>query len=333
MPRCLLLAGALALLPTLAGADEVLLRGGGKISGRILARTETSVQVDVGPGIITVPMTSVLSIEERRTTLDEYEERAARLRANDAAGWLQLANWAAGEDLNTQARRTYEKVVAIDPQNVDANHALGRVLVEGRWVSEQEGYRARGLVQFEGEWMTPVDRDAILRQRDARVVELTRIDADRRLREAEARAADAEARARQAEAAAAQYGAGTSLWYGGGWWPGYAWPSSPGRGKWNGKGGPRNHGATWPPTGMFPSYPIGTWPSSSPGWQSSYPIGPSGSFPIGPSPPSARSGGHREASPPPGKGPAPRPSPGSSPPPSKGSSGRVAPAPGSGRPR
>ena len=61
--RGLILACALVLLPALALADEVLLKGGGKISGRILSRTDTAVQVDVGAGIITVPMASVLSIE------------------------------------------------------------------------------------------------------------------------------------------------------------------------------------------------------------------------------------------------------------------------------
>ena len=313
--RCLALAGVIVLLPALASADDVLLRGGGKISGRILSRSETSVQVDVGPGIITVPMASVLSIEERRTSLDEYEERAAQLRANDAAGWLQLANWAAGEGLNTQARRTYEKVVAIDPQNADANRALGRVQVEGRWIAEEESYRARGLVQFEGAWITPAERDAILGPRDARLAELSRIDAERRARDAEARAAEAEARARGAEAASAQYGAG--VWYGGGgWWPGYVWPGTPGRGKWGGKRGSHYQGGTWPPTGMYPSYPIGMWPSTAPGWQSSFPIGPAGSFPIGPSPPSTR-GGPRGGPPPSGKG----------------APGRAAPPPGRGRSR
>jgi hypothetical protein len=314
MRRCLSLAGVMILLPALAGADDVLLRGGGKISGRILARSETSVQVDVGPGIITVPMSSVLSIEERRTPLDEFEERAAALRDNDAAGWFQLANWAAARGLNTQARRTYEKVLAIDPEHVNANRALGRVLTDGRWVSEEESYQLRGLVQFEGEWITPAERDAILGQRDARLAELGRIDAERRAREAEARAADAEARAREAEAASAQYGAGVSWWYGTGWGPGYVWPGSPNRGKWGSKRGP-HRGDNWPPMGMYPSYPIGMWPSTSPGWQSSFPIGPAGSFPIGPSPPSVRPGPARGSSAP-----------------ARGSSGRGG-APGRGRSR
>ena len=88
MRRALILTAVLALLPALASADEVLLKGGGRISGRILSRTDTAVQVDVGAGIITVPMASVLSIEEKRSALDDYEERAAKLRANDVPGWL-----------------------------------------------------------------------------------------------------------------------------------------------------------------------------------------------------------------------------------------------------
>lgn len=323
MRRCLVLAGLMVLLPAIATADDVLLRSGGKISGRILQRSETSVQVDVGPGIITVPMTSVLSIEEKRTTLDDHEERAARLRANDAPGWLELANWAASEGLNTQARRAYEKVVSIDPQHADANRALGRVLVDGRWVSEQESYRARGLVSFEGEWITPGERDAILRERESRLADLTRIDAERRAREAEARAADAEARAREAEASA-RYGAGLSLWYGGGWWPGYVGSAPRGRGKWGNKREtwPPNQAGRWPSMGTWPSYPMGTWPSSlSP---PSYPIGPAGNFPIGQFPrsagPSGSEGnkgvksGHRGSARPPGR----PPSGSGSPPPAKG---------------
>ena len=73
-------------------------------------------------------------------------------------------------------------------------------LVGGRWVSEAESYRERGYVQFEGEWMTPAQRDALVESRRART------DAERRQAEAEAgaRAAQAEADAAQAEADAAE---------------------------------------------------------------------------------------------------------------------------------
>ena len=138
MRRCLSLAGVMILLPALAGADDVLLRGGGKISGRILARSETSVQVDVGPGIITVPMSSVLSIEERRTPLDEFEERAAALRDNDAAGWFQahedvphLATLAAAVWDGHEVRIIYAR--GMDDTVTRTLGPLGVVLKGGVW--------------------------------------------------------------------------------------------------------------------------------------------------------------------------------------------------------
>jgi len=280
MWRAVVLAGVLCGLPASAGADEVLLRGGGRLSGRILSRTTTSVQVDVGPGIITVSMASVLSIEEKRSGLHEYEERAARLADNDVSGWLALTRWSHDQGLGTQARRAYEHVLVIDDQNVQSNLALGRVRLDGLWVTEQEGNRARGLVPFEGAWMTPAERDDILKQRDDRYNELVRLDAERRARDEEIRAAEAFAR----EAALSPGVAGIPLW-----WGGYSYPVyGTGRGH-----GPRRRrpepspptANPWPPLGMYPSGPLGVYPSDPIGPSGSFPIGPSGSFPIGPSPP------------------------------------------------
>jgi hypothetical protein len=329
MRRCLILAWALALLPSVAFADEVLLKGGGKISGRILSRTDAAVQIDVGAGIITVPMASVLSIEEKRSVLDEYEERAARLTDKDVPGWLQLARWSLTQGLGTQSRRAYERVLALDPQNVEANQALGRVLIDGRWVPEPEVHRARGMVQFEGAWVTPAERDSILEERDARFNELLRIDAERRARDAELRAAEAEARAQQAtlDAAAGAVG-GIPYWYGGGYVVG-GYPVYPGYGRprYGGKNWRSTPGSTWPPLGMYPTSPLGMWPSYPIGPAGSFPIGPAGSFPIGPSPPARAVGPHGGSRHPGGGRPsgppasAKQPSPRSGPPPAKGGGG------------
>ena len=56
------LALLVLVLPTLVGADDVFLKGGGKVSGRILERTDASVVVQVGAGNVTVPMARVLRI-------------------------------------------------------------------------------------------------------------------------------------------------------------------------------------------------------------------------------------------------------------------------------
>jgi hypothetical protein len=225
MTRTLLMLAAVVLLPAAASADEVFLKGGGQLSGRIVSRTAATVEVDVGAGRIAVPASSVVRIEEGRSPLQDYEERAGRLAAGDVDGWVALGGWAEDHGLGTQAREAYHRALAASPDDPRANEALGNVKMGGRWVSEDESYRARGYVQYQGEWIPQAEHEAILREQaaeDAR--ERERREADTRVREAEARAEEAEARAREAEAQ--QASEGIPLWYGWGAGPAY-WPTGP----------------------------------------------------------------------------------------------------------
>jgi len=216
MLRCgPILLALVSVLAAPAVADEVYLKDAGKITGRIVKQTDTHVEVEVGIGSITVPLSAVSRIEKGPTALDDFDARAAHLGASDKAGWLALAEWAAREGLSTYSRRAYEHVLAIDPSDATANRARGRVEVDGRWMSEDDAYRARGYVLFEGQWITPDERDVILRERDMQdTLERERAESEARVREAEARAAEAEARAREAEAAAGQAMPGIPLWWG-----------------------------------------------------------------------------------------------------------------------
>ena len=212
-----------AILPTMLLADVVILKSGGRVSGRIVQRSATSVEVDVGAGTVTLALDRVERIEESRSSLDDYYDRAGRLGPKDLDGWLELGRWASSKSLSAQAGEAYHRVVAIDPANAEANLALGNVQVGGQWVSEEESYRARGYVQYEGEWMTPAQRDALVSSRRAQT------DADLRQVEADARARDAEAEAQaaQAEADSAEDADGIPLWWGA-WGPGPgSWPGKP----------------------------------------------------------------------------------------------------------
>jgi hypothetical protein len=216
---------AVVLLPRAAPADEVFLKGGGRLSGRIVSRTATTVEVDVGAGRIGVPASSVVRIEEGRSPLHEYEERAGAVASSDVEGWLALGEWASARGLGAQAREAYHRALAASPDDPRANEALGNVRMDGRWVSEDESYRARGYVWYEGEWITAAEHETLLRERDADTERHRQNqEAESRAREAEARAQEAEARAREAEAQ--QTSEGLPLWYGWGAGP-VAWPTGP----------------------------------------------------------------------------------------------------------
>ena len=147
----------------------------------------------------------------------------------DVEGWLALGEWASARGLGAQARAAYSRALSASPGDPRANAALGNVQIDGRWVSEDEGYRARGYVRFEGEWMTPPEHEAILRERAAEAAQESAYQqAQRNARESEARAQEAEARAREAEAKAAEVPelTGLPLWYGWGAGP-IVWSSGP----------------------------------------------------------------------------------------------------------
>ena len=205
-----------ALWATPAASDEILLRGGGRVRGVIVERTKDAVVIETAPGRLTLPMRRIERIVESRSALEEFHERAAELAPGDAAGWATLARWAAERDLLTPSREAWRRVLAVDPSHPEANAALGRVELDGAWITEEEAYRARGYVEYEGRWVTPAEHEALVRERTAEEASARDSrEAALRVREAEARAREAEARAREAEAAAqAPAEDGIPLWWG-----------------------------------------------------------------------------------------------------------------------
>ncbi len=170
-------------------ADDIYLKGGGQITGEIVKRTDDSVTVDIGGGYAEVRMSSVVRIEEGMSPLQEYRARAEEIPAGDTEAWRELARWATGEALSSQAWDAYSHVLEVLPDDEEANRALGRVQLNGKWVTEEESYRAQGYIEFEGQWMTPAERQAILADRRARE------EADRRENEAAIKAIEAEQQA------------------------------------------------------------------------------------------------------------------------------------------
>lgn len=209
----------LVLLPGLAWADTVYLEGGRTINGVVVERTDTTLVIEIGPGRVGLPLSRVKKVVPSKSPLAEYRERAQQLQNDDVAGWLRLADWAEGADLKTQAREACEQVLRSDPQNAAAQRCLGRVLQDGQWMSFEDSQRARGLVQYGSQWVTPAEHERLIASEDsASLARRAQEEADARVREAEARAREAEARARAAENEADGDAGGSLYWppFGGG---------------------------------------------------------------------------------------------------------------------
>lgn len=193
------LTAALLLLAPSAWADRVILKSGGSLSGVVVEKNHERVLLDVGPGRVGIPMARVERIESGGSALASYREQAARIAAADAEAWVALGHWAREQGLETQARQAFEMALQAQPGLIDAHRGLGHIFQDDVWMTPEEGYRARGLVPFEGRWVSLAEREALLQERaadDAR--SQARREAEARTREAEARAETAEAEARRA---------------------------------------------------------------------------------------------------------------------------------------
>ncbi|HTE04600.1 MAG TPA: hypothetical protein VK824_00275 [Planctomycetota bacterium] len=164
----------------LARADVVHLKDGRTVEGQITARTDSELTVKTDFGTIVVPMSTVASIEEKRTPAQELVTRRAALPSGDAAGLYELAIWARDQQLVPESRTLLRDVLALVPDHALANEALGRVKVESGWLepadvpayvkAHEAEKKAAGLLWQDGRWLPEAEamaRRGFVRAHDA----------------------------------------------------------------------------------------------------------------------------------------------------------------------
>jgi hypothetical protein len=283
-PASLPLLSLLALAAALpAAADTVHLRNGRDYEGVIADRTAEGVRIRLAFGYIVIPDDQVLSIDKEASPLAEYLERKAALLASPdarAAEWLALARWAKSNDLAQGVREAAEIAAELDPGLPGLDPLLrpfGIVFEEktGRWLPLAEVMARRGLVSFEGEWMTAADRRSLLAEREReRAIAAQEATARRLAAVAAALAAREAAEARQYELAQqepsgleigdwAEWDAWGLPFWGWGFAPGFVVPSHKGGHRHGNHGqghGHRGHGGRGG-HGTMPSDPLDPRPS------------------------------------------------------------------------
>ena len=161
LPQAIALALAAALAPALA--DTFVLKDGRTIHGKVIERSVDSL-------VVRTPDNTLVYIQRRNilNPLTEYKKKRDALRGDDRAGWASLAEnclqWnlrQQAEDALSQAvrdcddvdvllraaaireklhgpragRKTYERIVTLDPSCAKAHQALGHLLWQGQWVA------------------------------------------------------------------------------------------------------------------------------------------------------------------------------------------------------
>jgi hypothetical protein len=166
------------LLPILivavsATADELHLKDGTVLTGRVFEDGDRYTVVD-RDGKHAVKRSDVTDLVKKRSFMDDYEDRLAKLPADDAEAIFEFGRWLDENEWGSRAKLAYAEVLDLDPDHKGARRALGYSLYEGSWVSPDEMNRRKGLVEFEGRWYTKHDLDELKKQ----------IEGDAKLKEA-----------------------------------------------------------------------------------------------------------------------------------------------------
>jgi tetratricopeptide (TPR) repeat protein len=114
-------------------------------------------------------------------------KRALSLRREkigaDAEALYQLGLWAKSNNMPADALILFQEAININPDHEFARRALGFQFYAGKWRTPTEVKIAMGLIEFEGDWMTPQAKEAILTSRTLEKERKLLEEARRRLEE------------------------------------------------------------------------------------------------------------------------------------------------------
>jgi hypothetical protein len=146
--KYILIAYLTAAFCVLAVADEVRLTNGRTLVGIAREEEPDRVVVETRYGDLRFPRSEVQSIEQGRTDLHEYRERFDAVNScPSAADLIELAKWAQERGLIRYVNGLLTQAIEIDDENAEARAMLG-------------------FVKFEGQWMFPRERQAVLAARE-----------------------------------------------------------------------------------------------------------------------------------------------------------------------
>ena len=146
-----------ACLSTAYG-DELLLSGGGRLTGKVVnadqtPRTNYVVQLASG-GTLTLAKDQVRQVIAESAADAEY----ARLRheqPDTAAGQWKLAEWCKEQKLTEVRKQHLARILELEPDHREARAALGYTRIQGRWTTTAQHQTAMGKVLYKGEYHYP----------------------------------------------------------------------------------------------------------------------------------------------------------------------------------
>lgn len=143
-----LIACAVALLASGAGADVVRLRGGVEVEGRIVKVEKHQILLETLTGLQAIPRSRVEKWDRRPWDVDTFRRRLAQLRTGRRAAEAEsLFAWATApervEKLQSLLPELCGLILEIDPEHAGSRARLGFERIDGAWLPREEAEQVR----------------------------------------------------------------------------------------------------------------------------------------------------------------------------------------------
>ena len=164
--RCLVAGVLVAAVAGLGHADDVHLTNGAVFEDVSTETTATHVIIEMNIGRLRLPNEQIARIVEGSSPIEEHRQRSNELLSDPgsrAEDFLELARWSVRQGLVSQARQSALIAARLGPDLAGLQEllaGLGYEHVHGiGWLPYDEAQRSRGLVLFEGQWLTRTERE------------------------------------------------------------------------------------------------------------------------------------------------------------------------------
>jgi hypothetical protein len=154
-----------------AHADVLELTNGGRVEGRLVQAADgekKSYVVELaGGGRVTIPRGQVAQVDSTSEAEAEYAELARTAPDTVESHW-KLAEWCRDRKLRPLAQKHLTRILELDPNHGDARAILGFRKKDGEWKTREEVMAARGMVMYEGRYVTRQHVELLEKRKEAK---------------------------------------------------------------------------------------------------------------------------------------------------------------------
>lgn len=119
-------------------AEEILLKNGNRLFGKVIQETENTYVLETGFGLIHLKKTQVHKVLGTKSLLEQYWEKRDQIPPDDIEQLWFLSLWCEEKGLENQRDQLYHQILSLNPNHLPTRQHLGHRLHLEQWITPEE---------------------------------------------------------------------------------------------------------------------------------------------------------------------------------------------------